>query len=117
MRGLKNNKLVLVCWLMLVQADEHHTQIKNPRSENRGFFTQRSDFIEAIYWIYDIGNPQKHVLMINAGDLCPNCVVKIPESFVYCGIFTKKQFVQRSCQIGKGACWEVPYYIRRISCP
>ena len=57
MRGLKNNKLVLVCWPMLVQADEYHTQIKNPRSENRGFFTQRSDFIEAIYWIYDIGNP------------------------------------------------------------
>ena len=47
-RDLKNNKLVLVCWPMSVQADEHHTQITNPRSENRGFLTQRSRCIEAI---------------------------------------------------------------------
>ena len=56
---VKRRHVVRVFLPMLVRSDEHHTQIKNPRSENRGFFTQRSDFIEAIYWIYDIGNPQK----------------------------------------------------------
>ena len=46
---LKKHPAVLLCWLTLVQADEHHTQITNPRSENRGFLTQRSRCTEAIF--------------------------------------------------------------------
>ena len=42
-------------------------------------------------------------------EFAPNKVLKMPEYFVYCGVFKTQSWDKRSAQIAKGEFLEVPF--------